>query len=62
MEIIMIKSVLKSMAIYAAIGAILFGSGKMISTGIDTIIDASNQMNDAMNYCITAIVDDDDVK
>ena len=58
----MIKSVLKSMAIYAAIGAILFGSGKMISTGIDTIIDASNQMNDAMNYCITAIIDDADVK
>lgn len=58
----MIKSVLKSMAIYAAIGAILFGSGKMISTGIDTIIDSSNQMNDAMNYCITAIVDNDDVK
>ena len=58
----MIKSVLKSMAIYAAIGAILFGSGKMISTGIDTIIDSSNQMNDAMNYCITAIDDNDDVK
>ena len=58
----MIKSLLKSVAIYAVIGAILFGSGKMISTGIDTIIDSSNQMNDAMNYCITAIVDNDDVK
>ena len=58
----MLKSLIKSVAIYAAIGAILFGSGKMISTGIDTIIDSSNQMNDAMNYCITAIVDNDDVK
>ena len=58
----MIKSLVKSMAIYAAIGAILFGSGKMISTGVDTLIDVSNQMNDAMNYCVTAIVDNDDVK
>ena len=58
----MIKSLAKSMAIYAAIGAILFGSGKMISTGIDAMIDTANQMNDAVNYCVTAIVDNDDVK
>lgn len=58
----MLKSVLKSVAIYAAIGAILFGSGKMISTGIDTMINTANQMSDAVNYCVTAIVDTDDVK
>lgn len=62
METTMLKSVLKSVAIYAAIGAILFGSGKMISTGIDTMINTANQMSDAVNYCVTAIVDTDDVK
>lgn len=58
----MLKSVLKSVAIYAVIGAILFVSGKMISTGIDTMINTANQMSDAVNYCVTAIVDTDDVK
>ena len=58
----MIKSVLKSVAIYAVIGAILFGSGKMISVGIDTMINTTNEMNDAINYCVTSIVDTDDVK
>ena len=58
----MIKSVLKSVAIYAVIGAILFGSGKMISVGIDTMINTANEMNDAINYCVTSIVDTDDVK
>ena len=62
MEIDMIKSLIKSMAIYAAVGTILLGSGKMLATGINTIIDTANQMNDVMNYCVTAIVDDDDVK
>lgn len=62
MEIDMIKSVLKSVAIYAVIGAILFGSGKMISVGIDTMINTANEMNDAINYCVTSIVDTDDVK
>lgn len=62
METTMLKSVLKSVAIYAVIGAILFGSGKMISTGIDTMINTANQMSDAVNYCVTAIVDTDDVK
>lgn len=58
----MLKFVLKSVAIYAAIGTVLLSSGKLLATGIDTVINASNQMNDAMNYCITAIVDDDDIK
>lgn len=58
----MIKSLVKSMAIYAVIGAILLGSGKMLATGIGTMIDTANQMNDAVNYCVTAIVDNDDVK
>lgn len=58
----MFKSMLKSMAIYAVIGIVLLGSGKLLETGINTLIDASNQMNDAMNYCITVIVDNDDVK
>ena len=61
-ETTMLKSVLKSVAIYAAIGTVLLSSGKLLATGIDTVINASNQMNDAMNYCITAIVDDDDIK
>lgn len=58
----MFKSMLKSMEIYAVIGIVLLGSGKLLETGINTLIDASNQMNDAMNYCITVIVDNDDVK
>ena len=62
MEIDMIKSLIKSMAIYAAVGTVLLGSGKMLATGINAMIDTANQMNDAMNYCVTAIVDDDDVK
>ena len=62
MEIDMIKSLIKSMAIYAAVGTILLGSGKMLATGINAMIDSANQMNDAVNYCVTAIVDTDDVK
>ena len=62
MEIDMIKSLIKSMAIYAAVGTILLGSGKMLATGINAMIDSANQMNDAVNYCVTAIVDNDDVK
>ena len=58
----MFKSMLKSVAIYAAIGTVLLGSGKMLTTGINAMIDTANQMNDVMNYCVTAIVDDDDVK
>ena len=58
----MLKSVLKSVAIYAAIGTVLLGSGKLLATGIDTMIDTANQMSDAVNYCVTAIVDTDDVK
>lgn len=58
----MIKSMLKSVAIYAAIGTVLLGSGKMLATGINAMIDTANQMNDVVNYCVTAIVDDDDVK
>lgn len=54
----MLKSLLKSMAIYAAIGTILLGSGKMLATGVDAIVDSARDMNDAMNYCITALVDD----
>ena len=62
MEIDMIKSLIKSMAIYAAVGTILLGSGKMLATGINAMIDSTNQMSDAVNYCVTAIVDTDDVK
>ena len=62
MEIDMIKSLIKSMAIYAAVGTVLLGSGKMLATGINAMIDSANQMNDAVNYCVTAIVDTDDVK
>ena len=62
MEIDMIKSMLKSMAIYAAIFAVLFGTGKMLTTGINTMIDTARDMNDAVNYAVIAIVDDDDVK
>ena len=62
MEINMIKSLIKSMAIYAAVGTVLLGSGKLLATGIDTMIDTANQMSDAVNYCVAAIVDTDDVK
>ena len=62
MEIDMIKSLIKSMAIYAAVGTVLLGSGKMLATGINAMIDSANQMNDAVSYCVTAIVDTDDVK
>ena len=62
METTMLKSVLKSVAIYAAIGTVLLGSGKLLATGINAMIDSANQMSDAVNYCVTAIVDDDDVK
>ena len=62
MEIIMIKSLAKSMAIYAAIFTVLFGTGKMLTTGIDAVIDSAKDLNDAVNYCVTAIVDDSDVK
>ena len=62
MEIDMIKSLIKSMAIYAVIATVLLGSGKMLATGINAMIDNANQMNDAVSYCVTAIVDTDDVK
>lgn len=58
----MIKSMLKSMAIYAVIFTVLFGTGKMLTTGINTVIDSARDLNDAVNYCVTAIVDTDDVK
>lgn len=58
----MIKSLIKSVAIYAAIGTVLLGSGKMLTTGISAMVDSANEMNDAVNYAVAAIVDDDDVK
>lgn len=62
METNMLKSLVKSVAIYAAIFTVLFGTGKMLTTGIDAVIDSARDMNDAVNYCVTAIVDTDDVK
>lgn len=62
MEIDMIKSLIKSMAIYAVIATVLLGSGKMLATGIGTMIDSARDMNDAVNYAVAAIVDTDDVK
>ena len=62
METIMLKSLVKSMAIYAAVATVLLGSGKMLATGIGTMIDSARDMNDAVNYAVAAIVDDDDVK
>ena len=62
MEIDMIKSLIKSMAIYAVIATVLLGSGKMLVTGIGTMIDSARDMNDAVNYAVIAIVDTDDVK
>ena len=62
MEIDMIKSMLKSIAIYAVIFTVLFGTGKMLTTGINAMVDSARDMNDAVNYTIAAIVDDDDVK
>ena len=62
MEIDMIKSLIKSMAIYAVIFTIMFGTGKMLTTGISAMIDTARDMNDAVNYAVVAIVDDDDVK
>lgn len=58
----MIRSLVKSMAIYAVIATVVLGSGKMIATGIGTMINAANEMNNAVDYCITTIVDDSDVK
>ena len=58
----MIKSLIKSVAIYAAIATVMLGTGKMLTTGISAMIDTANQMSDAVNYCVTAIVDTDDVK
>ena len=58
----MLKSLIKSMAIYAAITTIMLGSGKMLATGISSMVDSARDMNDAVNYAITAIVDTDDVK
>lgn len=58
----MFKSMLKSVAIYAAVTVMIIATGKMLATGIGTMIDTASQMNDAVNYCVTAIVDDDDVK
>lgn len=62
MGIDMIKSLVKSMAIYAVIFTVLFGTGKMLTTGINVMVDSTRDMNDAVNYAIAAIVDDDDVK
>ena len=62
MEIDMIKSMLKSIAIYAVIFTVLFGTGKMLTTGINAMVDSARDMNDAVNYAVVAIVDDDDVK
>ena len=62
MEIDMIKSLIKSMAIYAVIATVLLCSGKMLATGIGTMIDSARDMNDAVNYAVVAIVDTDDVK
>ena len=62
METIMLKSLIKSVAIYAAIFTVLFGTGKMLTTGISAMIDTARDMNDAVNYAVVAIVDDDDVK
>lgn len=56
------KSLVKSMAIYAAIATLLISSGKMLATGIDTVVDSARDLNDAMNYCVTAFVDDDETK
>lgn len=58
----MLKSLIKSVAIYAVIATVLLGSGKMLATGIGTMIDSARDMNDAVNYSIAAIVDDDDIK
>ena len=58
----MFKSLIKSMAIYASIATIMLGSGKMLATGISSMVDSARDMNDAVNYVITAIVDTDDVK
>ena len=58
----MIKSLVKSMAIYAVIFTIMFGTGKMLTTGISAMVDSARDMNDAVNYAIAAIVDDDDIK
>lgn len=54
----MIKSLLKSLAIYAAAAVVLISSGKMLATGIDSMVDSVRDLNDAMNYCVTALVDD----
>lgn len=56
------KSLLKSMAIYAAIATVLFSSGKMLATGLDSMVDSARDLNDAMNYCVTALVDDGEDK
>ena len=62
METTMLKSVLKSVAIYAAIFTVLFGTCKMLTTGIDRMVDSARDLNDAVSYYVTAIVDNDDVK
>lgn len=58
----MLKSLIKSVAIYAAIFTVLFGTGKMLTTGIDRMVDSTRDLNDAVSYCVTAIVDNDDIK
>ena len=57
-EIIMIKSLIKSLAIYAAVALVIISSGKMLATGIDAMIDSVRDLNDAVNYCVVALVDD----
>ena len=54
----MIKSLIKSLAIYAAVALVIISSGKMLATGIDAMIDSVRDLNDAVNYCVVALVDD----
>lgn len=61
-EIIMIKSLVKSLAIYAAAALVILSSGKMLATGIDSMIDSARDLNDAVNYCVVALVDDGEDK
>ena len=58
----MIKSLVKSLAIYAAAALVILSSGKMLATGIDSMIDSARDLNDAVNYCVVALVDDGEDK
>lgn len=50
------------MAIYAAAALVILSSGKMLATGIDSMIDSARDLNDAVNYCVVALVDDGEDK